>query len=148
MCGFKSESRREIILQEATDRRVCTPPPLVRGEDTLAGWRGGWGVNILEDARHSSVLYICKYFVQRAVKASKCATNSATHLPIMSISPWVKPTTNTYLSKSLEARSCSSLAAVLTPRLGLINRYSRFTFVVRSSFSTRTFIKHGGLAER
>jgi hypothetical protein len=23
----------------------------------------GWGVNILEDARHSSVLYICKYFV-------------------------------------------------------------------------------------
>ncbi len=24
----------------------------------------GWGINILEDARHSSVLYICKYFVQ------------------------------------------------------------------------------------
>jgi hypothetical protein len=23
----------------------------------------GWGVNILEEARHSSVLYICKYFV-------------------------------------------------------------------------------------
>jgi hypothetical protein len=22
------------------------PPPLVRGEDTLAGWRGEWGVNI------------------------------------------------------------------------------------------------------
>jgi hypothetical protein len=39
------------------------PPPLVRGEDTLAGWRGGWGVNILEGARHSSVLYIRKYFV-------------------------------------------------------------------------------------
>jgi hypothetical protein len=38
-------------------------PPLVRGEDTLAGGRGGWGVNILEDARHSSVLYICNYFV-------------------------------------------------------------------------------------
>jgi hypothetical protein len=38
-------------------------PPLLRGEDTLAGWRGGGGVNILEDARHSSVLYICKYFV-------------------------------------------------------------------------------------
>jgi hypothetical protein len=37
------------------------PPPLVRGEDTLAGWRGGWGVNILEDARHCSVLYICTY---------------------------------------------------------------------------------------
>jgi hypothetical protein len=39
------------------------PPPLVRGEDTLAGWRGEWWVNILEDAGHSSVLYICKYFV-------------------------------------------------------------------------------------
>ncbi len=38
------------------------PPPLVRGEDTLAGWRGGWGVNVLEDARHCSVLNI-KYFV-------------------------------------------------------------------------------------
>ncbi len=34
------------------------PPPLLRGEDTLAGWRGGWGVIILEDARHSSVLYL------------------------------------------------------------------------------------------
>ncbi len=37
------------------------PPRLVRGEeDTLAVWRGGGG-DILEDARHSSVLYICKY---------------------------------------------------------------------------------------
>ncbi len=27
--------------------------------------RGGGGSNILEDARHSSVLYICKYFVVR-----------------------------------------------------------------------------------
>jgi hypothetical protein len=34
---------------------------LVQGEDTLAGWRW-WGVNILEDARHCSVLYIRKYF--------------------------------------------------------------------------------------
>jgi hypothetical protein len=36
----------------------------VRGEDTLARRRGGWGVNILEDVRHSSVLYVCKYFVE------------------------------------------------------------------------------------
>jgi hypothetical protein len=48
---------------------VVYPLPLVRGEDTLAGRRGGWGVNILEDARHSSVLYICKYFV---VTAERC----------------------------------------------------------------------------
>ncbi len=39
------------------------PPPLLWGEDTLARRRGGWGVNILEDVRHSSVLYVCKYFV-------------------------------------------------------------------------------------
>jgi hypothetical protein len=38
------------------------PPPLMRGEDTLAGGGGG-GVNILEDAKHCSVLYIRKYFV-------------------------------------------------------------------------------------
>jgi hypothetical protein len=44
---------------------VCTPPPLVRGEDTFAMGRWGWGVNILEDTRHSSVLCICKYFVGR-----------------------------------------------------------------------------------
>ncbi len=31
----------------------CVPPPLLRGEGTLAGRRGGWGVNILEDARHT-----------------------------------------------------------------------------------------------
>jgi hypothetical protein len=39
------------------------PPPLRRGEDTLAGWRGGGGFNSSEDARNCSVLYICKYFV-------------------------------------------------------------------------------------
>jgi hypothetical protein len=39
------------------------PPPLVRVEDTLARKRGVWRVNILEDVRHSSVLYVCKYFV-------------------------------------------------------------------------------------
>ncbi len=53
-------------------RRVCSVPPhLVRGEDTLARRRGGWGVNILEDARHSSVLYVCKYFVVPSNSVSK-----------------------------------------------------------------------------
>jgi hypothetical protein len=42
----------------------CVPPCLwCGGEDTLAGWRGGGGANILEDARHCSVLNIRKYFV-------------------------------------------------------------------------------------
>ncbi len=40
------------------------PPPLERGED-MSRWVERGGVNILEDARHSSVLYICKYFVMR-----------------------------------------------------------------------------------
>ncbi len=34
------------------------------GERTHSlGGEGGGGVNILEDVKHSSVLYICKYFV-------------------------------------------------------------------------------------
>jgi hypothetical protein len=39
---------------------VCGyPPPLLGGggEDTLAGRRGGWGVNILEDERHRIALF-------------------------------------------------------------------------------------------
>ncbi len=45
-----------------TARRVCTPACGAGGGHTR-WWRGGRGVNILEDARHCSVLYICKYFV-------------------------------------------------------------------------------------
>jgi hypothetical protein len=33
----------------------CVPPAFGAGGGTLAGWRGGWEVNILEDAKHSSV---------------------------------------------------------------------------------------------
>jgi hypothetical protein len=52
------------------------PPPLVRGEDTLARWRrGGGGVNILEDARHSSVLYICRYFVMDPFDGAHLSSN-------------------------------------------------------------------------
>ncbi len=34
---------RKWLSQYRYDLRVCTPPPLVRGEDTLAGWKGGGG---------------------------------------------------------------------------------------------------------
>ncbi len=48
---------------------LCTLPPLVRREDTLARGRGGGGVNGgSEDARHCSVLYICKYFVEKTIQ--------------------------------------------------------------------------------
>jgi hypothetical protein len=55
---------RNIDPHPLTARRVV-PPSLVRGEDTLARGRGGGGggVNSSEDARHCSVLNICKYFV-------------------------------------------------------------------------------------
>jgi hypothetical protein len=45
-----------------TARRVCTRL-LYGGRTHSLGGEGGGEVNILEDARHSSVLYICKYFV-------------------------------------------------------------------------------------
>ncbi len=47
-----------------TARRVCTPHLWCGGRGGHTGWvERGWGVNILDDARYSSVLYICKYFV-------------------------------------------------------------------------------------
>jgi hypothetical protein len=50
---------RNIDPHPLTAWRVCTPTDLVRGEDTLAGWRGGGGSIVSsEDARHYSVLYI------------------------------------------------------------------------------------------
>jgi hypothetical protein len=47
---------------------------LVRGEDTRWVERG-WGVNSSEDARHCSVLYICKYFVVLAFKHIYCCSD-------------------------------------------------------------------------
>jgi hypothetical protein len=42
----------------------------------VVGGGGGGGVNILEDARHSSVLYICKYFVVYSVHLSGEGTST------------------------------------------------------------------------
>jgi hypothetical protein len=50
-------------------------PPFLGAGGGHTRWmeRGlGGGVNILEDARHSSVLYICKYFVTRGLFLSQC----------------------------------------------------------------------------
>ncbi len=49
-------------------QNIDPPPPLPPGECVPAFGHTRWvergvGVNILEDARHCSVLYICKYFV-------------------------------------------------------------------------------------
>jgi hypothetical protein len=76
---FKASSlRRGIILQEANPvsgvfRNIdpptpsppgeCVPPAFGAGGMTHSLVDRGWGVNSSEDARHCSVLYICKYFV-------------------------------------------------------------------------------------
>ncbi len=52
--------------------------PLVRGEDTLAGWREGGGVNSSEETRHCSVLYTCKYFVVGARQGEAMVTDIQT----------------------------------------------------------------------
>jgi hypothetical protein len=65
---IQCQASSEILPPTPSPPGECVPPPpLVRGEDTLAGWRGGVGVNISEDARHCSVLYICKHFVDESV---------------------------------------------------------------------------------
>ncbi len=54
------------------DFQNIDPPPLASvyafwcwgRTHSLGGGGGGWGLNILEDASHSYVLYIFKYFVQ------------------------------------------------------------------------------------
>ncbi len=50
-----------------TARRVCTPPPRMVQGGGHTRWMHGEGFNILEDARHCSVLYIRKYFVLRDI---------------------------------------------------------------------------------
>jgi hypothetical protein len=58
--GYESYPLRDYckrpILWLASSK-ILTPTPSLGGEG------GGGGVNILEDVRHSSVLYVCKYFV-------------------------------------------------------------------------------------
>ncbi len=49
----------ECVL--STPRLWCGGRTHSRGVSLGEG--GGVGVNILEDARHSSVLYVCRYFV-------------------------------------------------------------------------------------
>ncbi len=45
----------------------------------------GVGVNILEDARHCSVLYICKYFVTDPNRCTKDAENAYAALVMVPI---------------------------------------------------------------
>jgi hypothetical protein len=79
MCGYLSLEHKVLTYVEyrAVSGVFQTipdpPPPSPPSECVPSRTKGGGGVhtrravggevNILEDARHSSVLYICKYFV-------------------------------------------------------------------------------------
>jgi hypothetical protein len=43
----------------------CVPPAFVAGEGHTRRVERGWGVNILEDARHSSVFYLFRILFGR-----------------------------------------------------------------------------------
>jgi hypothetical protein len=60
------------------------------GGDTLAGWRKGWGVNILEDARHRSVLYKCQYFVGLLSQKNKMTAKSVGFLQCNPSTRWAE----------------------------------------------------------
>jgi hypothetical protein len=47
---------------------ACVPPAFGAGGGHTRWVERGWGVNSSEDARHCSVLYICKYFVTRIIR--------------------------------------------------------------------------------
>jgi hypothetical protein len=61
----------EILTPPPPNRSpsVYPPPlPMVRGDGHTRWGERGWGINCSEDARHCSVLYICKYFVGYTIK--------------------------------------------------------------------------------
>jgi hypothetical protein len=58
----------KILTPTLSSPGECVPPPpLCCGGGHTRWVEIGWGANILEDARHSSVLYICKYFVRTSL---------------------------------------------------------------------------------
>jgi hypothetical protein len=61
--------KRPILCLASSKILTPSPPGECGGRTHSLGgdWRGRWEVNILRDARHSSVLYICKYFVGNTV---------------------------------------------------------------------------------
>jgi hypothetical protein len=60
--------------------------PLVRGEDTLAGWRGG-GVNSSEDARHCSVQYFIIFLYTCMQVLSDMSPNAGGGRELRGLSP-------------------------------------------------------------
>jgi hypothetical protein len=59
----------EILNPHPSPPGECVPPSLGAGVRHTRWVERGWGVNSSEDARHCSVLYICKYFVVTGISA-------------------------------------------------------------------------------
>ncbi len=74
-------SSKRLFPHPLTARRVCTvyppPPHLWCWGSTHSLGGEGVGGQYFEDARHSSVLYICKYFVGKGVQWSSNKLTSA-----------------------------------------------------------------------
>ncbi len=49
----------------------CVPPAIGAGGGHTRWAERGWEVNSLEDARHCSALYLCKYFVSFSPELSQ-----------------------------------------------------------------------------
>ncbi len=90
-----TRGRREIILKEANPMSgvfqnidppspspsgECVPPAFGAGGGHTRWVERGVGVNILEDAIHSSVLYICKYFVLGVVTMETLPGSRRSHV--------------------------------------------------------------------
>ncbi len=102
----------------------CVPPPLVRGEDTLAR-RGGWGVNILENVRHSSVLYVCPSILWPALTSWRFEADTCSQSVLLS--RWRSASALRPVSSSLAA-SCARSASTW-PSLAF--RLTISTFIYR-----------------
>ncbi len=137
---FCLASSKILTPTPLTARRVL-PPAFGAGEDTPAGWRGWWGgggVNILEDARHSSVLYVCKYFVGLTLPFQGTAGTGRRRPPACSIEG-KGPRTKAGDQLSPLSGSRSDRVGRMSSFLGL---YSLF-FVICSSCRKRTGSNRG-----
>ncbi len=67
----------------------CVPSRLWCGGRTHSLGGEGWGFNISEDARHSYVLYICKYLVLQSMIVSKYSSTTNWRMKTFLSSLWV-----------------------------------------------------------
>jgi hypothetical protein len=103
----------------------CVPPAFGAGVGHTRWWRGGGAVNSSEDARHCSVLYICKYFGGEykyyltfyfSVIVSTCG-GGAVSLPLRSWSQPTVPPKATTNRKRMQAPNMFILSEAVSGKL-------------------------------